>query len=80
MVQKQCYVVFDRPDKKAAIGYTYEDSTPAPTNSETDLLDKDEEEAEESSDEEIDLGEYYFIVSLFHCSGSANSEICVESV
>ncbi|KAK2182074.1 hypothetical protein NP493_368g02046 [Ridgeia piscesae] len=44
-----------KPDKKAAIGYTYEDSTPAPTNSETDLLEKEEEEAEESSDEEIDL-------------------------
>ena len=64
MLLRQCYVVFDRPDKKAAIGYTYEDSTPAPTNSETDLLEKDEEEAEESSDEEIDLGAYYFTMSL----------------
>ncbi|KAI0237484.1 hypothetical protein LSAT2_011982 [Lamellibrachia satsuma] len=44
-----------KSDKKAAIGYTYEDSTSTPTKSECDLLENEEEEAEESSDEEVDL-------------------------
>ena len=37
-------------DKKAAIGYTYEDSTPAA------VAAGEDEDDEESSDEEIDLG------------------------
>ena len=51
-----------RGDKKAAIGYVYEDSTPAPKKSETDL--ENEEEEEESSDEEVDLGVYFSYIEL----------------
>ena len=39
-------------EKKVAIGYTYEDSTPV---KEEKKIEEEEEEAE-SSDEEIDLG------------------------
>ena len=44
----KCWNVYWRlADKKAAIGYTYDDSTPA-----------DQDDDEESSDEEIDLGKF----------------------
>ena len=52
-----------RADKKAAIGYVYEDSTPAPKKSETEL--ENDEEEEESSDEEVDLGVYLSYIELF---------------
>jgi len=49
--------------KKAAIGYTYDDSTPAAEENE-----EDDDEDDSSSDEEIDLGwiRAYFINIMNH--------------
>lgn len=42
-------------DKKAAIGYVYEDSTPLPSSH-----SKDDDDAKKDSDSDIDLGNYIF--------------------
>lgn len=68
--------MFCRSDKKAAIGYTYEDSTSTPTKSECDLLENEEEEAEESSDEEVDLGTYVLLFQAFATDRLNFQEIC----
>ena len=45
-------------DKKAAIGFTYEDSTPGDKNEKDDDADDDSDEESEEDVETVDLGMY----------------------